>query len=175
MLKLKLCWRPLVLSGLIAISLGGLSRAADAPADPALARAHKQAEMLDTLYKTAIVLVTENYVEEDSDLAAGDAFQAIFKVMKEKGFHEVRLLDATGDPYDADNTPKPGFEAEAVQAIKAGAATHEQVVEHDGKRFLHIATPVPVVLKKCVMCHAHYADAKPGAAIGALSYTIPIE
>jgi hypothetical protein len=30
-------------------------------------------------------------------------------------------------------------------------------------------------MKKCTMCHAHYADAKPGEAIGAISYIIPIE
>jgi hypothetical protein len=30
-------------------------------------------------------------------------------------------------------------------------------------------------MKKCVMCHAHYADAKKGEPIGAISYTVPIE
>lgn len=172
---LKFTSRLLLLTGLFAGFVGGLSSAADAPSDPALARAHKQAEMLDTIYKTAIVLITDNYVEESSDLAAGDAFQALFKTMKDKGFHEVRLLDATGEPYDEDNTPRAGFEAAAIKSLKAGAATHEMVLEKDGQRYLQIATPVPVVLEKCAMCHAHYANAKPGEIIGALSYTIPIE
>jgi hypothetical protein len=48
-------------------------------------------------------------------------------------------------------------------------------VEKDGKKYLRAATPIPVVLDKCVLCHAHYADAKPGTPIGALGYTIPIE
>ena len=38
--------------------------------DPAVARTRKHAQMLDTLYKTAIVLITENYVDEKADLAA---------------------------------------------------------------------------------------------------------
>jgi|GEM_PF-5876378 len=40
---------------------------------------------------------------------------------------------------------------------------------------LRALTSVPVVMKKCVMCHEHYADAKEGEAIGAISYTFPIE
>jgi len=143
--------------------------------DPALERTRKQVRMLDDLYKTSIVLITTHYVEEDSDLAAGDAFQALFKSMKENGWHEVRLLDATGEPYDSDNTPKKGFEAEAVAALKGGAAWHEEEFEKDGKRYLRAATPVPVVMKKCVMCHDHYADVPEGQPIGALGYTIPIE
>ncbi|MGD9853965.1 MAG: hypothetical protein AB7U20_03350, partial [Planctomycetaceae bacterium] len=57
----------------------------DKPDDAAVERTRKQIRMLDDLYKTAIVLVTTHYVEEDSDLAAGDAFQALFAAMKEKG------------------------------------------------------------------------------------------
>ncbi len=143
--------------------------------DPAVARARKQVQMLDDLYKTAIVLITENYVQEDSDLAAGAAFQKLFKAMKDKGYHEVRLLDATGEPYEAKNAPSDDFEKAAIAALKKGAATHEQIVEKDGQRFLRVATPIPVVMKKCVMCHEQYAKAKPGEAIGALGYTIKVE
>ncbi|MEZ6065782.1 MAG: hypothetical protein R3B90_08765 [Planctomycetaceae bacterium] len=78
--------------------------------------------MLDDLYKGMIVTVTENYVHDDKDLAAGDAFQAIFKVMNDKGYHQVRLLDGTGQPYDDDNTPakassrRPSRRSSAVRA-----------------------------------------------------------
>ncbi|MCA8989902.1 MAG: DUF3365 domain-containing protein [Planctomycetaceae bacterium] len=143
--------------------------------DAAVNRARKQALMLDDLYKTAVVIVTTNYVTESADLAAGDAFQALFKVMKDKGYHEVRLLDASGEPIDDDNIPKDGFEKKAVEAIKKGAANYEQVMVKDGKRYLQYATPVPVVMEKCIMCHDNYKDAPKGAAIGALSYTIPVE
>ena len=30
-------------------------------------------------------------------------------------------------------------------------------------------------MEKCIMCNAHYEDAKKGEPIGALTYTIPIE
>jgi hypothetical protein len=30
------------------------------------------------------------------------------------------------------------------------------------------------VLKKCIMCHPHYEDAKKGAAVGALTYKLPL-
>ncbi len=141
---------------------------------PAVERTRQEVRMLDDLYKTAIVLVTENYVTEETDLAAGSAFQALFKVMKDKGHHEVRLLDATGEPYDEDNAPRDEFEKMAIKKLKSGDTWVEEIVEKDGQRYLRVATPIPVVLKKCVMCHANYANAPKGQAIGALGYTIPI-
>jgi hypothetical protein len=143
--------------------------------DPAVARARKHVQELDDLYKTAIVLITENYVTEKSSLAAGDAFQALFEAMRKKGHHDVRLIDATGEPYDDDNLPKDDFEKAAIKALKGGAQTHEQLVEKDGKRTLRVATPIPVVMKKCVMCHANYESAKPGEPIGALGFAVPVE
>jgi hypothetical protein len=116
---------------------------------PAVERAKKQAKMLDTLYKTAIVIITENYVDGSEDLAAGDAFQALFKSMKDNGFHEVRLLDATGNAYDPDNRPNNDFEKSAVKALLAGKPIYEEVMEEDGKQYLLSATPIPVVMEKC--------------------------
>ena len=143
--------------------------------DAALERTRKQVRILDDVYKTAIVLITENYVDEASDLAAGAAFQKLFAAMKEKGHHEVRLLDATGDPYDKDNLPRDDFEKAAIKALKEGKPFYEQVVTQSGKRYLKAATPIPVVLKKCTLCHPAYEKAKPGEAVGALGYTIAIE
>jgi hypothetical protein len=161
--------------GSVAQEKAAQEKAAQKPADPAVERARKQVQMLDDLYKTAIVLITEHYVEEDSDLAAGSAFQALFKAMKDKGYHEVRLLDATGEPYEAKNAPSDDFEKAAIAALKSGAKGHEQIVEKNGQRYLRVATPIPVVMKKCVLCHEQYAKAKPGEAIGALGYTIKVE
>lgn len=143
--------------------------------DPALERTRKQVRMLDDLYKTSIVLITENFVAESSDLPAGSAFQALFKAMKDKGWHEVRLLDATGEPYDDDNSPKDDFEKRAVKELKEGKDYLDVVIEKDGKRFLRAATAIPVVMEKCIICHEHYKDVPKGQAIGALGYTIPIE
>lgn len=164
-----------LLVGAAVILLAPDARAREKKADPAVERTRKQVRMLDDLYKTSIVLITTHYVEEDSDLAAGDAFQALFTAMKEKGWHEVRLLDATGEPYDDDNSPKDAFEKQAIEQLKAGEAYVDEVITKDGQRYLRAATAIPVVMEKCVMCHGHYADVPKGQAIGALGYTIPIE
>jgi hypothetical protein len=164
-----------LVAGVVGLGLAQVSVAQEKPSDAAVARARKQVMMLDDLYKSAIVLITTHYVEEDSDLAAGAAFQALFKAMKDKGHHEVRLLDATGEPYEAKNAPSDEFEKAAIAALKGGAKTHEQVVEKDGQRYLRVATPIPVVMKKCTLCHEQYAKAKPGEPIGALGYTIKVE
>ncbi len=141
----------------------------------AVARARKQAQMLDHVYKSTIVLITDKYVHDEDDFAAGAAAVQLFQTISDKGWHNVRLIDATGDPYDADNVAKDAFEKDGIASLKAGKNAVEQVVEKDGKPHLRVLTPVPVVLQKCIMCHPHYEDAKKGEPIGAISYTIPIE
>jgi hypothetical protein len=147
----------------------------DAESDPALERTRKQVRMLDDLYKSAIVLITEKYVNSDNDLPAGSAFKALFGAMKKKGWHEVRLVDATGEPIKEANAPADDFEKEAIKQLLDGKPGYEKVVQKGGERYLRSATVIPVVMRKCTMCHPHYDEAKPGQAIGALSYTLLIE
>ena len=61
----------------------------------------------------------------------------------------------------------------ALVAGKTGWYEAEEVV--NGKRTLRVATAVPVVFEKCVMCHDNYADIPKGQAMGALTYKITIE
>ncbi len=143
--------------------------------DAALARTRKVVQMLDNIYKQTIVLITDKYVNTEEDYPAGSAAVVLFRNITESGSHEVRLIDATGMPYDEKNVAKDEFEKEGIKQLKAGKSLFEKVVEKDGKPHLRTLTPVPVVLKRCVMCHAHYADAKQGEPIGAISYTIAIE
>ena len=131
--------------------------------------------MLDDIYKGGIVLITTHYVTGSEDLPAGTAFKKLFESAKQKGWHEVRLLDATGDPTNDENSPADEFEKKAVAKIASGEAWYEEIVEKEGKRYLRAATPIPVVMEKCTMCHSNYEDVKAGQAIGALGYTIPIE
>ena len=143
--------------------------------DVPLERTRKTVRMLDDVYKSAVVLITQHYVNDEDDLPAGSAAIALFDAVKKKGWHEVRLLDASGDPLDDENSPRDAFEKAAVKQLKAGQPWYDNVVEKDGKRYLRAATPIPVVLKKCTMCHDNYNDFKENEPIGALSYTIPIE
>lgn len=148
---------------------------AKAPSEAAVARSKKTVQMLDNIYKQTIVLVTDKYVNDTDDFAAGSAAVLLFKNISDGGSHNVRLLDATGEPYDDNNVAKDDFEREGIKRLKAGDKIYEKVVEKDGKPYLRAITPVPVVLKKCAMCHDHYNDAKPGEPIGAISYVVPIE
>lgn len=151
--------------------------AADPPkdSDAAVERTRKQVRMLDGIYKNAIVLVTTHYVTEKSDLPAGSAFKKLFEVAKKEGWHEVRLLDATGQPYEPANVAESAFEKKAIKELVAGKPYVDEVVVKDGKRYLLAATAIPVVMKKCVLCHDNYADVPEGKAIGALGYVVPIE
>lgn len=164
-----------------ALSLGALclgrplAIAADKAADPATERARKQVRMLDDLYKTAVVLITKHYVNTEQDLPAGSAAKALFAAMKDKGWHEVRLIDGTGQPVEETNEPKDDFEKGAIKQLKSGKDYVDEVTTLDGVRVLRAATAVPVVMEKCIMCHEHYRNAKPGEAVGALVYKLKIE
>jgi len=159
--------------GLVGSNMAGAAgKGAD---EAAVERTRQTVRMLDDLYKTAVVLITTHYVEEDSDLPAGSAAIALFSAMKEKGWHEVRLLDATGEPLVDTNAPNDRFEKQAVRELKGGSSWYEQIVERDGTSYLRVATPIPVVLEKCTLCHDNYKNVEAGAPIGALGYTIEIQ
>ncbi|NND97818.1 MAG: DUF3365 domain-containing protein [Pirellulaceae bacterium] len=147
----------------------------ETPNKKAVNRSRETVKMLDNIFKQTIVMVTDKYVHDENDFAAGSAAVLLFKNISESGDNKVRLIDATGDPYEADNVAKDDFEKQGIKKLKAGAKGHEQIVKKDGKSYLRALTPVPVVMEKCIMCHSHYADAKPGEPIGAISYTVPIK
>lgn len=141
--------------------------------DAAVARTRKQIQMLDDLYKTAVVLITEHYVNDPSTLSAATASKALFAAMKEKGWHEARLLGFTDVLFNAsENAPQDEFEKTAESKLLEGAASYEEVANIGGREYLRMATPVPVVMEKCVMCHANFKDKK--GAIGAISYKVPL-
>ncbi len=145
------------------------------PEKAAVDRTRETVQRLDNIFKQTIVLITDKYVHDDSDFAAGSAAVLLFKNISESGDETIRLLDATGDPYDPENVAKDEFERAGIKQLKAGAKKHEEVVAKDGEHYLRMMTPVPVVMKKCIMCHDHYANAKEGEPIGAISYTVPID
>jgi len=160
-----------------AFSVAALSTAAAAigafSEDPAIARTRQQALMLDDLYKTSVVLITEHYVKDPSTLSAASAAKALFEAMKQKGWHEARLVGFNNTLFNPENQPKDDFEQTAQSKLMAGEAHYERTIkEADGKRYLYFATPVPVVMEKCVMCHADFKDET--GPIGALSYKIPV-
>jgi hypothetical protein len=158
------------------LTLIGIGTTSAQSVDPdALARTRKQVKVLDGIYKNAIVLVTTHFVTEKSDMPAGTAFKKLFDVARENDWHSVRLIDATGDPYDADNVAKSEFEKSAVKQLVAGKDYVDKTIFRDGKPILQAATIIPVVMDKCVMCHDNYADVPKGKAIGALTYEIAIE
>jgi len=141
--------------------------------DAAVERTRQQIKMLDDLYKTVVVLITEHYMKDLSTVpVAATASKALFAEMKKKGWHEVRLLGLTDVLIKQENKPSDEFEQAAAKKLLAGEPAPEEVVEKGGKRYLRVATGIPVVMEKCVMCHANFKGNK--GNIGALSYTVPV-
>lgn len=150
-------------------------KAPSQPDEAAVDRARKTVRMLDDVYKNAVVLITDKYVHDEDDFAAGSAAVALFEAVSKKGHHKVELLDATGEPYDEENTASDDFEKEGIKQLNDGKDYFERVEITDGKPVLRAVTALPVVLQKCTMCHENYKSVKQGHPIGALGYSIPIE
>jgi hypothetical protein len=90
--------------------------------------------------------------------------------MKKAGWCDVRLLGLTDVIGDQDDVPRDAFEQTAAK--KLGETSYEEVLVKDGKRYLRVATSIPVVSENCVMCHANFKGDK--GDVGALSYTVPM-
>jgi hypothetical protein len=180
---ITVCFLAVVATVAFISSMSGISNTARAddkaaatkPKKAAVERSRKTVQLLDNIFKQTVVLITEKYVHDEDDFAAGSAAVLLFKNISDSGDNKVRLIDATGKPYDDQNVAKDDFEREGIKRLKAGDPIYEEVASNDGKYELRALTAVPVVMQKCVMCHAHYADVKKGEPIGAISYTIPIE
>jgi len=160
-------------AGLLAALVSG-TLASESPVtqDAAVDRTRDQIQMLDDLYKTAVVLMTEHYVEDTSSVSAATAAKLLFSAMKEAGHHDVRLVGLTDAIVNEENEPMDAFERTAKTKLLAGETSHEEVVTEGGKRYLRYATAVPVVMEKCVMCHESYRNNK--GAIGSLAYKVPL-
>ena len=144
-------------------------------ADTDLERSRNTVRMLDDIYKGGVVAITTHYVNDKETIPAGTAFKQLFDAAEKKGWHRVRLLDATGEPYSDENVAEDDFERQAIQELVAGKPWFEAVEKRNGVRHLRVATAIPVVMEKCVMCHDNYANLPKGQTIGALSYTIPVD
>lgn len=142
-----------------------------APDAAAVTRTREKVKELDDLYKTAVVGITATYVEKQADTPAATVAKALFEAMKKKGYHNTRLIDASGKPKSKKNVAETEFEKKAVEALKSGKTYLEEIGMADGKPVLRAATPVPLVMKQCVLCHG----GKEGELVGALVYELPIK
>src|SRR5262245_62777779 len=81
-----------------------------APDQAAIDRSREQVKMLDDLYKTAVVKITKVYVGQQGEVPAALAAMEIFHEMKKKGWHDARLVDASGKPKNKGNIADTDFE-----------------------------------------------------------------
>lgn len=137
------------------------------PADPALERTRDQVKMLDSLYKNAVVSITNKYDGPPAIKVAKDVFAA----MEKDGWHKAKLVDASGAPQNEANLPQTGFEKRAAEAMVAGKTYYEEVDGKGDERTLRVATVVPAVTKKCATCHG----TKQGDLLGFIRYEIPVK
>lgn len=135
----------------------------------------REIRMLDDIYKGGIVTITQHYVSAEDSIPAGTAFKKLFVAAEKKGWHRVRLIDTTGEPYSDENRAEDSFEKRAVARLLKGETWVEELEQRKGVQHLRVATPIPVVFEKCIMCHDNYRDVPAGQPIGALTYLLPVD
>lgn len=134
--------------------------------------ARRTVQMIDQLFKTFIILIDEEYVKDPSTLPAATLSKKVFKIMKDKGWYNIRLLDATGIPFNPENNPSDRFERDAIEAILSGKPYFERVEKIKGRSYLRAATKLTAISEGCIKCHP---ERKLGDIIGAFSYSIPLD
>ena len=137
-----------------------------------LEHARKTVRMLDDIYKTYIVLITEEYVDDPSVLPAATLSKRVFKSMSKKGWHKVKLLDATGTPFNPENNPKDAFERDAINAMISGKTYFEKIEKIEGKYYLRAVTSVHAIVKGCISCHP---SSRVGDLLGGIAFSITLE
>ncbi|MGR3293633.1 MAG: c-type heme family protein [Candidatus Scalindua sp.] len=137
-----------------------------------LDHARKTVRMLDDIYKTYIVLITEEYVDDPSVLPAATLSKRVFKSMNKKGWHKARLLDATGTPFNPENNPRDEFERDAINAMISGRTYFEKIEKINGKVHLRVVTSVHAVMKGCISCHP---SSRVGDLLGGIAYDITLD
>lgn len=128
-------------------------------------------KLLDDVYKYYIVFDTINHVDNQGKTPAATTTKQVFKEMEKKGWHSARLISATDKALNKENMPKDEFEKEAVKVLREGQTFFEKTETVEGKKVYRAATPVPVVLKECKMCHVYVKDEE---VMGAIIYTLPL-
>lgn len=131
--------------------------------------------MLDDIYKGGIVTITQHYVSDEQSIPAGTAFKKLFVAAEKNGWHRVRLIDVSGEPYSEENQAADGFERRAAARLRKGETWIEEREQRGGVQHLRVATPIPVVSSRCIMCHENYRDVPAGQPIGALTYLLPVD
>jgi len=140
--------------------------------EKAVTRARQTVKMLDEMYKTFIVLITDEYVKDETMFSALTVSKKVFEKMGTKGWYKARLLDATGDPHNPENTPRTKFERDAIEAFIDGNSFYEKTEKIGAEYYFQAATSLSIVTDGCTICHPAN---KQGDLLGGISYTFPLD
>lgn len=129
-------------------------------------------KILDDVYKSYVVAITEAYVKDPGTIAAATITKRVFTEVAKNGSHSARLISALEPPFNEENSPKDDFEKGAIKALKEGKTYFERVERVNGVDSLRAVTVVSAVMKQCLICHS---DKKEGDLLGGISYVVPLK
>ncbi|MCB9952672.1 MAG: DUF3365 domain-containing protein [Planctomycetaceae bacterium] len=129
------------------------SPAADSSSKPAVRisveEARRQAEVLHTAMHATVQLVHHRYYKLDEGLPIPAAVvDEIFSEIAAEQDVELRWLAVEGQAMNTDHIARDEFEKAAVEALKAGKPSHEQIQDGIFRR----AAPI-TLSNQCLKCH----------------------
>lgn len=111
--------------------------------------ARSQAKLLHSTIHSTLRVVHDRYYREDEALPIpAAAMGEIFKDIESIEHVKLRWLAVEGQAMNTDHVAKDAFEAEAVNALKAGKPFHEEATEQIYRR----AAPI-TLSNHCLKCH----------------------
>lgn len=111
--------------------------------------ARSRAKLLHAAIRSTLRVVHDRYYREDEALPIpAAAMGEIFKDIESMEHIKLRWLAVEGQAMNTDHVAQDAFEAEAVNALKAGKPSHEEATEHIYRR----AAPI-TLSNHCLKCH----------------------
>ena len=108
-------------------------------------------------------MIAQHYVNDEDSIPAATSFEKPFEATEQRGWHKVRLLDATGEPSNDQNIAEDTSEKPATTKILAGDSCDKPVQVQRETKHLLVAVQIPLVFVNCTMCHDKYENVTKGS------------
>ena len=129
-------------------------------------------ETSDLLVNTLFAALTQEFDETTADNVE-QGKRSISLVFNDDNL-DMRLV-GTFDPIRANDRPRDGFEATALERALAGGQAATAVERVDGRWTYRRSVPLSNFRDACSLCHANFGPTNPAQWVGALVLRVPID
>src|SRR3569833_1997848 len=104
----------------VSLSAAAAPQKTPEPVRMSLPEAHRAVQMMDDIYKAAVVHTHQMYVQDAGTPAAVIWAKQVFKSINGKGWPAAHMLASSDRPLNQELSPSDAFDIEAIRAFQAG-------------------------------------------------------